>query len=100
MGGFLETIKCCTVHTTFTTVCVPSRYAGILTTHLLQRTNIVFVFAFVCWVGLLQINLNLFAVRPCPNGTAPRPPLIMQRTKPRSSENCHRRSMQGVYWQC
>ena len=39
-------------------VCVPSRYAGILTTHLLQRTNIVFVFAFACWVGLLQIKFE------------------------------------------
>ena len=39
-------------------VCVPSRYAGILTTPFLQRTNIVFVFAFACWVGLLQIKFE------------------------------------------
>ena len=26
--------------------------------HLLQRTNIVFVFAFACWVGLLQIKFE------------------------------------------
>merc|ERR1712107_801542 len=94
MGGFLETIKCCTVHTTFTTVCVPSRYAGILTTHLLQRTNIVFVFAFACWVGLLQIKFEPVHSQTLSQWHRPLPHLIMQRTKPRSSEN-RRRSMQG-----
>ena len=60
--------------TLLTTVCVPSRYAGILTTHLLQRTNIIFVFAFACWVGLLQIKFEPVHSQPLSQWHRPPPP--------------------------